>query len=60
MAVRQGAADADALLGDGDAALQEGAETLDQSGGPIRQIGQSALPDLAIFAKALAQQDGRR
>jgi len=60
VAVRQRAADGDTLLGDGDAALQQGAKSLDQDGGPIRQIGQGALPDPPVLAKGLAQQDGGR
>jgi hypothetical protein len=58
MAVRQGAADEDAILGDGDAALEQRAKTFDQRAGPIRQVGQGALPDPTLLAKALAQQDG--
>src|ERR1700737_3769332 len=50
MAVRQRAADADPLLGDGDAPLQQSAKTFDQHGGPIRL-------NPAMVAKALAQQD---
>src|SRR4029077_6925176 len=57
MAVRQRAADADPLRGDGDASLQQRAKTFEQRGGPIRQVGQSALPNPAIVTKALAQQD---
>jgi hypothetical protein len=60
VAVRQGAADADAVRGDSDAAFQEGAKALDQRGRPRRQIGQGALSDPALLAKALAQQDGGR
>ena len=56
VAVRQGAADADAVRGDRDAAFQEGAKALDQRGRPRRQIGQGALSDQALLAKALAQQ----
>src|SRR5262249_17298639 len=40
-------------------ALQERAKTFDQLGGPGGEIGQGALSDPAILAKALAQQDGR-
>ncbi len=56
--VRQRAADADAIRGDGDTTLQERAKALDQRGGPRRKIGQGAFSDPAIVAKALAQQDG--
>ena len=59
VAVRQGAADTDPLLGHGDAALQEGAKALDQRGGPSGKIGQGALSDPALLAKAFAQQHGR-
>jgi len=58
--VRQRAADADAVRSDGDAALQQRAKTLDQRGRPSGEIGQGALSDPAILAKALAQQDGGR
>ena len=58
VAMRQRAADADAVDGDRDPALQQRAKAFDQRGGPRRQIGQGAFPDPAILAKALAQQDG--
>jgi hypothetical protein len=59
VAVRQRAANADALRGDGETALQQRTKSLDQGRRPIRKIGQGALSDPAMVAKALAQQDGR-
>jgi hypothetical protein len=54
VAVRRRAADADALRGDGGTPFQQSAQALDQGDGPIRKIGQGALSDPAIVAKALA------
>ena len=58
MAVRQRAADTDPVRDDRDTAFRRRAKTLDQSGGPGGKIGQGALSNPAILAKALAQQDG--
>ena len=58
VAVWQRAADADRFRGDGDTAFEQRAKTLDQGSGPSGKIGQGALSDPAIVAKALAQQDG--
>ncbi len=55
--MRQRAADVNTVRGDGDTALQQRAEPLHQLGWPGGQIGQGALSDPAILAKALAQQD---
>jgi hypothetical protein len=45
------------LGGDDRAAFEDAAQTLDVGCGPIGQIAQSALTDLAAFAVALAQKD---
>src|SRR6201993_4649383 len=63
MAVRQRAARDDAvLIGRRHlAALEQGAQSFDDLGRPIGQVGDGALLDLAGVAIALAQQDrGRR
>ena len=43
-----------------DAALQQKAEPADDFVGPLRQVGQGALPDLAALAVGLAEQHGGR
>jgi len=60
VAMRQGAADANRVGGNSDPAFQQRAKTFDQWGRPRRKIGQSALSDPPILAKALAQEDRRR
>lgn len=61
-AVRQAAAHDDRLSIGGDrcAAFQQRAQTFDELGRPIGQIGEGAFFDLAGVAIAFAQQDGRR
>jgi hypothetical protein len=41
-------------------ALEDAAEGEDLGGGPIREVGESALDDLAVKAGALAEEDGGR
>jgi hypothetical protein len=41
-------------------ALEDAAEGEDLGGGPIREVGESALDDLAVAAGALAEEDGGR
>ena len=62
MAVRQRADDGEgvALGGDDGAAFEHAAQALDVGGRPIGEVAERALPDLAVLAVALAQQDGRR
>ena len=47
------------LRGDDGAAFQDAAQTLDVSGGPVGKIAERTLPDLAVLAVALAQENGR-
>jgi hypothetical protein len=58
--VRQAANDGEgfALGGDDGAAFEHTAKACDVGGGPVGEIAESALTDLAALAKALAQQDG--
>ena len=44
--------------GDDGAALEHGAQALDVGGGPVGQVAQGALTDLAVLAVGFAQQDG--
>ena len=46
------------LCSAGEPAFQQHVKSLDQDG-VRRRVGQGALPDPAIIAKTLAQQDGR-
>ena len=61
MAMRQRADDGEgfALRGDDGAAFEHAAQALDMRRGPVGEVAEGALPDLAVFAIALAQQDGR-
>ena len=61
VAVWQAADDGEGLTlgGDDRAALQHTAQPFDVSYGPVGQVAQSALTDLAAFAVALAQEDRR-
>ena len=61
MAMRQGAGDGEgfAIRGDDDAAFEYATQALDVGGGPIGQIAERALTNLAVLAVALAQEDGR-
>ena len=57
MAVRQGAGDGEgfALGGDDGAAFEHAAQAFDMRLGPVGEVAEGALPDLAVFAIALAQ-----
>ena len=61
MAVRQGADDGEGVAfgGDDGAAPEHAAQPFDVGGGPVGEIAEGALTNLAAFAIALAQQDGR-
>ena len=61
MAVRAGADDIEGLRqrsAGGRVALQDGAERIDFSWGPVGEIGDGAVADLAVLTEALAQEDG--
>jgi len=60
VAVRQRAGDGEGLAvrGDDGAAFEHATQALDMRLGPVRKVAQGSLPDLAVFAVALAQQDG--
>src|SRR5580692_6247287 len=56
VAVRAGADDVEGLRqrgAEGGGALQDGAQRIDFSRGPVGQIGDGAVVDLAVFAEAL-------
>src|SRR5215472_4797123 len=61
VAVRAGAEDAEGLRqgrADGSRALQDGAQSIDLSRGPLREISNGAVADLAVLAETFAQEDG--
>src|SRR6202034_1751211 len=60
MAMRQRAGDGEGLAvrGDDGAAFEDAAQAFDMGRGPVGEIAEGALPDLAVFTVALAQQDG--
>ena len=60
VAVRQAAGDGEGVLPGGDdrAALEHAAQALDVGRGPVGQVAQGALTDLALVAVALAQENG--
>ena len=62
MAVGPGASDSGGVgqVGGGRAALEDLAEGFDFVGGPVGEVGEGAVADLAVVAKAFAQQDGWR
>jgi hypothetical protein len=43
--------------GKGSGALEDGAEGLDPSGRPMREVGEGAVSDLAIKTEGLAEED---
>ena len=45
--------------GDDGAAFEHAAQAFDVGGGPVGEVAEGALTDLAVLAIALAQQDGR-
>ncbi len=61
MAVGEGAADGDGLVeaGEGDAALEEGADAVDGFGGEFGEVGDGLAADALAFAPGLAEEDGR-
>jgi len=63
VAVRAGADDVKGLRergAEGGGALENGAEGIDLRRGPMGEIGESAVEDLAVLAEGLAEEDGRR
>ena len=62
VAVGPGAEDGEGVAEGGQRhpALEQDAEPLDQIVGPLRQVGEGAFLDLAVFAEGLAQQHGGR
>src|SRR5215469_15070443 len=62
MAVGQRTFDDDCILAwrQCGAALEQGAQALDELRGPVTEVEQGALLDLAVDAIALAQQNGGR
>ena len=62
VAVGLGAHDVERIVegGDGEAALEQDAQTFDDMCGPLGEVGEGALLDLAVLAVGLAEQDGRR
>ena len=61
MTMRQRADDGEGILlrGDDGAAFEHAAQAVDVRGRPVGEVAEGALPDLAVLAVALAQQDGR-
>jgi hypothetical protein len=47
-----------AVCGDDGTALEDAAQALDIRHGPVGEVAEGSLPDLAVVAIALAQQDG--
>ena len=62
MAVREGPLDAEGLgqAGDGGAALEQGAEVVDERLGPRGEVRQGAFADFAVCTEGLAEEHGRR
>jgi len=63
VAVRAGADDVEGLRErgtEGGGALQDGAKGIDFGRGPVGEIGDGAVVDLAVLAEALAEEDSGR
>ena len=62
MAMGPGAHDVEGAVeaGDGPPAAEQDLEAVDEVGGPLGEVGQGALFDLARFTVGLAQEDGGR
>ena len=60
VAVGLGAHDVEGIVegGDGEAALEQDAQALDEVCGPLGEVGEGAFFDLAVLAVGLAEQDG--
>ena len=60
MTVRHGAHDVEGVgeTGDGDAAVEQGSQPLHEGGGPLGEIGQGTLLDLAGVAIGFSQEHG--
>ena len=59
MGKRTGDGERVAVRGDDGAAFEHAAQALDVGRRPIREVAERALTDLAAFAIALAQENGR-
>jgi len=63
VAVRAGADDIEGLRkrgAKGSSAFQDGAESIDLRRGPMREVGEGAVVDLAVKTERLAKEDGGR
>jgi hypothetical protein len=63
VAVRAGAENVEGLRqrgSEGGGAFQDGAKGIDFGRGPVGEIGNGAVVDFAVFAEALAEEDGGR
>jgi hypothetical protein len=63
MAMRAGADDIEGLRkrrAKGSGALQNGPESVELCGGPMREVGEGAVADLAVEAEGLAEEDSGR
>ena len=63
MAVRAGADDVEGVRqrgAKGGGAFQDGAQRVDFGLGPVGEIGDGAVVDFAVFAKALAEENSGR
>ncbi len=60
MAVGEAAGDGEGVMfgWDDGAALEHAAQALDVGRGPVGEVAEGAFADLAVLAKALAQEDG--
>ncbi len=60
MPMGKGADDVEGVveMSDCGSSLEEDAQSLDESGGPLGEVGDGALLDLSVFAIGLAEQDG--
>jgi hypothetical protein len=63
VAVRAGTDDVESMRkrrADGNGAFQDGAEGIELGGGPMGEVGEGAVADLAVEAKGLAEEESGR